>query len=806
MEGTFWEDVAAFAPRGILAVPGCEVDCSGAKLLYLRKWRDEDRPEDEERAVQRVELVRASAGGRSALLVLKRLEEAYLRHDPENYVNEFNIHTKMLSARHCRKLRMPPLLGASLKDGWLDLYFEYAGPSLGDVSAPPNYPHHPSSLPEAESWRLMDGPRRVLMAAELGQQVMAVLAGLHAAGITHRDVKPANFCIDLDGRVRAIDLGLAHLGRAPRLVTPRGAAAALAVLDAPLVDCWTEDYAPPEAFLSRGMLEDWPDCLPALRREPEAYETAPCGDVWAAGVSLYELATGVLPFEVRGEVKSGGARSSGSSSSRSSIGGSSCGGSDADGSDDTEWAELEALGACVVGDAPWLHPWLPWDLKLVLQGALAKSPDKRWSAAVCARALEGVVARLQREGVHPAVEEVPAAAPAEEPAVAATDALNAPAAAEPVNAPAEEPASIATEPINAPVEEPAAIEDGSAEEPAAAIATDEPVNAPAEEPAAAGGAPHDALEARLRDLAAREAAVYSQTQELEERSAQLVALRAAVEEGGARLAALLARSDCALAEGQQVLLASVPLKPSAPAPAGLTSLQRLRCECREMQGEAAALFRAAAAVPAAKPNQEQRQEVRDGDAGREQLPRGGGRPRCSAFKSAAQEVARGFARLGRGGRGGGAAPPARRDQQRRARQRGAGEGGDGVAVAGMGCLPFLRRLRAPRGGGGGGGSSSGSGSSGSPVEGGCIDATSGPLPTAASTISGDDEPPGDTAECVVFVVAAGPQPASGPARGGASPAKRVAGAAQQKTKSRKGATPAALLEAARGMFGFKLCR
>jgi eukaryotic-like serine/threonine-protein kinase len=100
-------------------------------------------------------------------------------------------------------------------------------------------------------------------ALEIMTGVLDGLATAHACGIVHRDVKPENVLVTADGRVKVADFGLA-----------RAQSAAGHTRTGLLIG--TVAYVPPEQVTGGS--------------------TGPRGDVYSAGVLLFELLTGRLPF------------------------------------------------------------------------------------------------------------------------------------------------------------------------------------------------------------------------------------------------------------------------------------------------------------------------------------------------------------------------------------------------------------------------------------------------------------------------------------------------------------------------------
>jgi len=114
---------------------------------------------------------------------------------------------------------------------------------------------------------------------ELGITIAHALGAAHTRGIVHRDLKPENIMLGDDGRLRLLDFGLA-IGGATRTtavdVTEALTQSAHEALTQHGTILGTVSYMSPEQAQGR----------PADARS----------DVFALGIMLYELATGVRPF------------------------------------------------------------------------------------------------------------------------------------------------------------------------------------------------------------------------------------------------------------------------------------------------------------------------------------------------------------------------------------------------------------------------------------------------------------------------------------------------------------------------------
>ncbi len=109
-------------------------------------------------------------------------------------------------------------------------------------------------------------------ALEIARQIAAALEAAHERGVVHRDLKPANVMLTREGLVKVLDFGLAK-----HSAYPRNDGATESALETEIgAVMGTAPYMSPEQ----------------ARGEP----AGPQSDVWAFGVVLYEMLSGISPF------------------------------------------------------------------------------------------------------------------------------------------------------------------------------------------------------------------------------------------------------------------------------------------------------------------------------------------------------------------------------------------------------------------------------------------------------------------------------------------------------------------------------
>jgi eukaryotic-like serine/threonine-protein kinase len=108
-----------------------------------------------------------------------------------------------------------------------------------------------------------DGPLHPLRVATVGLAILGALEAAHAAGITHRDVKPGNILLGHDGRVKLTDFGIARA-------------------------------AGDDTITGTGLLVGSPSYIaPEIIKGQEAGAPA---DLWGLGATLYASVEGRAPF------------------------------------------------------------------------------------------------------------------------------------------------------------------------------------------------------------------------------------------------------------------------------------------------------------------------------------------------------------------------------------------------------------------------------------------------------------------------------------------------------------------------------
>ena len=134
---------------------------------------------------------------------------------------------------------------------------------------------------ETLAQQIRRGPVEIGELLRIGIEIADALESAHAKGIVHRDLKPANIFINSRGQVKILDFGLAKMDRLRGSGDVDGSAVATAVRPEEITRAGTTlgtvSYMSPEQ--ARGLLTD-------ART-----------DLFSLGTVMYQMATGILPFQ-----------------------------------------------------------------------------------------------------------------------------------------------------------------------------------------------------------------------------------------------------------------------------------------------------------------------------------------------------------------------------------------------------------------------------------------------------------------------------------------------------------------------------
>lgn len=132
-------------------------------------------------------------------------------------------------------------------------------------------------LPSVLAGHMVTGALPVPTALGLGEQITVGLIELHARGLVHRDLTPANVLLDSDdlfvAGAKLTDLGLAKHLRSDEVSAP--ALLYISTVRGARMGTW--EYMPPELWI-------------------DAKEVDGRADVYSLGILLFQMLTGAVPF------------------------------------------------------------------------------------------------------------------------------------------------------------------------------------------------------------------------------------------------------------------------------------------------------------------------------------------------------------------------------------------------------------------------------------------------------------------------------------------------------------------------------
>jgi TolB-like protein/Tfp pilus assembly protein PilF len=154
--------------------------------------------------------------------------------------------------------------------------------ALYDIGEHEGQPYFVMELLEGRTLkqRLAEGPLGARELADIAAQAAAALEAAHGKGIVHRDVKPANIFLTAGGAVKILDFGVAK------------------AMGEPAQDAGGQEDRGGDTLTRTGVLPGTAAYMSPEQIRGEEVDAR--SDLFALGITLYQAATGELPFKGNG--------------------------------------------------------------------------------------------------------------------------------------------------------------------------------------------------------------------------------------------------------------------------------------------------------------------------------------------------------------------------------------------------------------------------------------------------------------------------------------------------------------------------